>query len=720
MKMKTGNAPPRRERSRFFRAGLVLVLIASTLVVAPVTVGAQDAAPAPVPDDAVAGFPIDLGFVGLEPLGDGFVYEGWVVVDGAPVSTGRFTIAEIDGERTYVGPNLASQSDLDNASDFVLTIEPAVGDDPAPAAAKPLGGAIVDGVAELTHAHPAALGDDFSSAAGQFIIATPTTADNADDDYSGVWFIEVTEDGPVAGLDLPTLPEGWVYEGWAVIEGQPVSTGRFVDPGAPDDFGGFSGPDPNPPFPGEDFIVNAPDGLTFPTDLTNGGTIVLSIEPEDDDSPAPFAFKPLAASVDGAPLGTAIELGAGPGFPSGTATIGAPATDTPPAEPASGAVVFTVENVQPADGFFFTPVWAGLHSGEFELFNSGERVTNGLEILAETGDTAPLSDEFAAPGRLQTTISDGPIGPGAVVEGSIDIINAAAYRYLSFASMIIPSNDAFFGDEGPGGYELFDENGAFTGPVTIEILGSELYDAGTEENTAQGAAGFSLGFDGLGSGESTDDPDGVAAVHPGFENLVGLQTAAGTTIGSAGSGGIDADEVVAIITIDIAAEAPPVDDAPVDDAPVDDAPVDDAPVDDAPVDDAPVDDAPVDDAPAAPESFRIVDQNFGRYLEASFGNASTTDVAHTTTAWQLVDAGDGYYIQNAYTGRFLSTDGSNAGLSDAGDDYILWQLVDAGDGSYYIVNASTEALLNADRPGFNVNTSTMPGASTQWVLMPAE
>ena len=30
---------------------------------------------------------------GLEPLGPGFVYEGWLIVDGAPVSAGRFSVA---------------------------------------------------------------------------------------------------------------------------------------------------------------------------------------------------------------------------------------------------------------------------------------------------------------------------------------------------------------------------------------------------------------------------------------------------------------------------------------------------------------------------------------------------------------------------------------------------------------------------------------------------
>ena len=274
-------------------------------------------------DDVLGGAPVALEFSGLEPLGEGFVYEGWIVVDGEPVSTGRFTLDEIDGERTYTAESLATQADLDNATDFVLSIEPAEGDDPAPADAKPLAGAIVDGVAELNIAHPAALGDDFSSAAGQFILASPTT-EATDDDYSGVWFIEITDDGPVAGLDLPELPAGWVYEGWVVIDGQPVSTGRFVAPGAVDDFNGFSGELGNPPFPGEDFVVNAPTGLEFPTNLAEGNSsVVISIEPEDDDSPAPFAFKPLSAEIaEGTAPETAVELGAGPGFPTGTATIG--------------------------------------------------------------------------------------------------------------------------------------------------------------------------------------------------------------------------------------------------------------------------------------------------------------------------------------------------------------------------------------------------------------
>ena len=132
------------------------------------------------------------------------------------------------------------------------------------------------------------------------------------------------------------------------------------------------------------------------------------------------------------------------------------------------------------------------------------------------------------------------------------------------------------------------------------------------------------------------------------------------------------------------------------------------------------DDAPAGDDPA-PGSFRIVDGEFNRYLQASFGNASTTSVAHTTTEWDVIPTGDGAFtIQNAFTRRFLDADGSNVGLADSSDEGIRWTLEDAGDGSYYIVNEEFGTLLNADRPRFNVSTSSDPAPSSSWTLVPTE
>ena len=393
-------------------------------------------------------------------------------------------------------------------------------------------------------------------------------------------------------------------------------------------------------------------------------------------------------------------------------TVAVGSTEIQAQEASDGqAVTFTFENLQPADGFFFTEPWVGLHGDDFDLYNIGERVTPGLESLAEGGNTELLGSEFAQPGRLQATIGNGEvqfISPGETVSGSIDVRNAAAYPYVSFASMFIPTNDAFFGNDDL--VQIFDADGNFTGPVTFDIYGSDIVDAGTEVNNALGAAGFSLGFDGLGSGDSTDDPTGVAGPHPGFDNLVGLQTAAGTTVGSDGSGAVAQDELLARVTIDLgdsintqSAVGPLFEGSVV-------------------ADDAAADAG--DDADA-PSTFRLVDGEFGRYLEASFGNADTVTVAHTTTAWQTLDAGDGaVYIQNAYTGRFLDADGGesayNVGLADATDVGIRWTLEETGDGSYYIVNADNGRLLNATRPGFNVNTSTTPGASTSWSVVPIE
>ncbi len=270
-------------------------------------------------DDAMEdGRPIlELSFDGLEPLGDDYVYEVWTVVDDAPVTGGVFDIADDgsvalpDGENHLYGH--------EGASAVVITIEPAVGDVPAPADTKVLAGDIADdGSVELSIGHPAALGTDFADATGSFILGTPTD-DPDGNELSCVWFLSVP--GPEASLELPTLPAGWVYEGWAVIDGTPVSTGRFTDGAAADNFNGFSGSAGGPNYPGEDFIQNAPDGLAFPTDLT-GSTVVVSVEPDADNSPAPFALKPLVAEV---PSGTTdhsnIDLGAGPVAISGEGSI---------------------------------------------------------------------------------------------------------------------------------------------------------------------------------------------------------------------------------------------------------------------------------------------------------------------------------------------------------------------------------------------------------------
>lgn len=247
-----------------------------------------------------------LNINGLEALGDDFVYEGWLIVDGTPVSTGTFS--------SVVFPQSFSvnTNQLQSATTFVLSIEPAVDSDPAPAATKILAG---DFNGDSANVSSDEVVGDFSTAQGAYILATPTDADDMNEE-SGVWFLDNSSGSAVAGLDLPMLSDGWKYEGWAVIDGMPVSTGTFMDISDFDDnastsiFKGDAGD--GPAFPGEDFLQNAPAGLTFPTDL-RGSTIVISVEPSPDNSVAPFTLKPLAHMVPAeAMTHTTISMGAGP------------------------------------------------------------------------------------------------------------------------------------------------------------------------------------------------------------------------------------------------------------------------------------------------------------------------------------------------------------------------------------------------------------------------
>jgi len=270
-------------------------------------------------DDVEAAVGIALEFDGLEPLGADSVYEGWLIIDGAPSSTGRFNVDE-SGVAVADGEQAAPVADAASASAVVITIEPADDPDPGPAETHVLAGDVSDGSADLTVGHPAALGTDFVEADSVYVLATPTT-DDTSDELSGVWFIGL-DGGATQGLQLAALPSGWIYEGWVVVDGTPVSTGRFADPAAADAAATFSGPDgTGPNFPGEDLIVNPPDGLTFPLDL-RGATVVVSVEPEPDDGPAPFAIKPLSHIVpDGIGDHEIQTFEAGPASPTGVALI---------------------------------------------------------------------------------------------------------------------------------------------------------------------------------------------------------------------------------------------------------------------------------------------------------------------------------------------------------------------------------------------------------------
>lgn len=243
----------------------------------------------------------NLAISGLEDLGPNYVYEGWLVNGSDVVTSGRFSV-NASGQLSQT-TFAVDRDKLENATTFVLTIEPATGDVPEPSDIHILAGDFSGNNGTLSISHGAALGSNFLSATGKYILATPTDGGMMTNEESGLWFLDNSSGSPMSGLNLPTLPAGWRYEGWAVINGSPVSTGTFTSASGVDAAAQFSGTSSGPSFPGEDFLMNAPAGLTFPTDL-RGGLSVISIEPYPDNSAAPFLLKPLVHTI---PMSAAVH-----------------------------------------------------------------------------------------------------------------------------------------------------------------------------------------------------------------------------------------------------------------------------------------------------------------------------------------------------------------------------------------------------------------------------
>ena len=248
----------------------------------------------------------------IEALGDEYNYEGWIIVDGKAVSTGTFDI--VDGQTSP--SSFSIDEDMANrATTFVLTIEPEVGDVPAPSNVHIVAGDLTDGKTTAITNHAAALNSDFSEVAGTFILATPTNGNATP--TQGIWFLDNSSGAPVAGLTLPTLPEGWVYEGWVADASGAVSTGTFTSVSGADSDGAGTTAGPNagsaPAYPGQDFIT--------PAKVLVDKKAVITVEPSPDNSPAPFSFKPLVADIEDTMAPQALASKVAESLPSAVVTI---------------------------------------------------------------------------------------------------------------------------------------------------------------------------------------------------------------------------------------------------------------------------------------------------------------------------------------------------------------------------------------------------------------
>lgn len=229
------------------------------------------------------------------------------------------------------------------------------------------------------------------------------------------------------------------------------------------------------------------------TGMTEGGVV----------SEHPGFMAPMSGGILADPMFAAADFTA-PGYRVARITVRA-ATE----------VQVSVENLAPANGNYLTPVWVGFHDGDFDTFTPGEAASASLERLAEDGNAAPLSEDFAASesGTVDGTVPgpNGPIAPGETAEGKFDV-DGSSGRYLSFVSMVIPSNDAFIGNGNATAIPVFDAQGHFL-EGDYFVSGDRVYDAGTEANDEIPA---NTAFFGQAAPDIGDEQGFVVHAHPGF------------------------------------------------------------------------------------------------------------------------------------------------------------------------------------------------------------
>jgi len=179
----------------------------------------------------------------------------------------------------------------------------------------------------------------------------------------------------------------------------------------------------------------------------------------------------------------------------------------------------TITNLTP--GQPLTPPLLVTHSMNAGFFTSGEMAGAELQQLAENGNAehlvvmlqgkAGISD--IVQGTVPLVPEDDPGNTGLSHSETFVISAEGNMKYLSFASMLVCTNDGFTGID------------SIKLPGNSKTIYAEAYDARTEINTedfadivppCQGAIGISSDDDGTGVTNPAIAEDGVISHHPGI------------------------------------------------------------------------------------------------------------------------------------------------------------------------------------------------------------
>ena len=258
-----------------------------------------------------------LRFNGLKPLAaENGTYEAWALLQRAETaSLGRFQInasgQAVDQNGAMIEEFTSDKANLRDAFSVLITIELPMDSDETPSRFQILQGQLLEGIAQLTVPAPSNIGN----ATGSYRVFTPTDGPGTNES-SGAWAIAI--DGSPT-LFLPPITAGLLYEAFVYVNGIPVTMGRITAGDEPDTGNYFSGAEPAPRVPGEDFLINHP---AFPIDLS-GKRLVLTLESLVDDAALPSQLVVLEGVFSGGLRGGEVLVlsNRSGSFPSGTAVL---------------------------------------------------------------------------------------------------------------------------------------------------------------------------------------------------------------------------------------------------------------------------------------------------------------------------------------------------------------------------------------------------------------
>ena len=153
----------------------------------------------------------------------------------------------------------------------------------------------------------------------------------------------------------------------------------------------------------------------------------------------------------------------------------------------SRVVTVTITNLAAANSISFAGTHLGFHSGAFDAFNIGTTAGPGIVSVAEGGVGTQWQADFAAADPTATRgLIAGALTPGQSRSQSF-VVNAGLNKFFTFATMVLPSNDFFLGNDNPTGFRLFDDAGNLM-INSITQTSSQIWDAGSEAFSIAGAA----------------------------------------------------------------------------------------------------------------------------------------------------------------------------------------------------------------------------------------